>query len=69
MTIIYCIYTGPSQARNKRDIGEIEEAKGYTVAAIICNVLTILLVGGTAVGVGIYYGIVISNAQRNYDPY
>ncbi len=53
------------QARNKKNMGQIETAKSWSVAAIICNILSMLLGVGVSIAVGVYY----RNTRYRYYPY
>ncbi|XP_064406296.1 uncharacterized protein LOC135351257 [Halichondria panicea] len=44
------------EARSKKDIGRIEEAKSWSLAAILCNILATLLGVAAIVTVSVYYG-------------
>lgn len=62
----WLFYTSSSQARNKKERGQTEEAKGYTTAAILCNVCSVLLGVGAIVGVSVYYGIKLNQYPYRY---
>ncbi|XP_064406293.1 uncharacterized protein LOC135351254 [Halichondria panicea] len=49
------------EARSKKEIGQIEEAKSWSLAAIVCNVLAALLGVAAIVSVSVYYGVTISS--------
>ena len=55
------------QAREKKELGQIREAKGYSVAAILCNVFSALLGVGATVGVTMY--TINTLKQNDYNSY
>ena len=65
--IIYIVLVLPTiflqpQARNKKERGQIQEAKAYTIGAIACNVVTVM----TGVGAIIMVSVIMKNISNHY---